>query len=187
MVKVGATRGGSVGCNIWVVLVSGPIRSGKSTVAVALADALDARRVGFGDAVRERVRQLHLPDKRRSWQQIGEQWVEADPVGLCDVVLASVLSSPRLVVDGVRHQSVLSILRARFSDRRLVLAYVHAGENTIRHRLAADGLNSASVDDVLYHSTEHSLTEMKASADIMVDGERSVDVAVRRLKAYLIA
>lgn len=166
--------------------MSGPIRSGKSTVAVAIADALDAQRVGFGDAVRDRVRQQHLPDKRRSWQQVGEQWVEADPVGLCDLVLAPVLSSARLVVDGVRHESVWSILRSRFSDRRLVLAYVHASEEALRHRLAADGLDAASVNDVLYHSTEHDLPKMRAAADVVVDGEQGVDVALRQLKARLI-
>jgi cytidylate kinase len=174
-------------CNSsWVVLVSGPIRSGKSTVAVSIADVLDARRVGFGDAVRERVRQQHLPDRRRNWQQVGEQWVDADPAGLCDVVLAPVLSSARIVVDGVRHETVLSILRARFSHRRLLLVYVHAGEETLRHRLAADGLDSAAVDDVLYHSTEYDLPGMRAAADVVVDGEQSVDVALRQLKARLI-
>jgi hypothetical protein len=155
-------------------------------VAVAIADALDAQRVGFGDAVRERIRTQHLPDRRHNWQQVGEQWVEADPVGLCDVVLAPVLSSARLVVDGVRHETVLSILRARFSRRRLLLAYVHAGEETLRHRLAADGLDSAAVDDVLYHSTEHGLPAMREAAEIVVDGEQSVDVALSRLKACLL-
>lgn len=179
-------QNGSVYISNWVVLVSGPIRSGKSTVAVAIADAFDAQRVGFGDAVRERVRKQHLPDRRHNWQQVGEQWVEADPVGLCDVVLGPVLSSARLVVDGVRHETVLSILRARFSRRRLLLAYVHAGEETLRHRLAADGLDSAAVDDVLYHSTEQDLPGMREAADIVVDGEQSVDVALRRLKACLI-
>ena len=87
---------------------------------------------------------------------------------------------------GVRHERVLSILRARFSDRRLVLAYVHAGEETRRHRLVVDGLVSASVDDVLYHSTERELPEIRTASDIVVDGEQSVNVALRRLKLCLI-
>ena len=97
--------------NQCMILVAGPMRSGKSTLARRIVERFSGVRVSFGDAVRRRVKALGLPDERSLLQQVGEEWVAHDPGGLCDAVLMPSAGELLVVVDGVRHQRVHGLLR----------------------------------------------------------------------------
>src|SRR6266851_9025562 len=97
----------------WMILIAGPVRSGKSTLAKRIAEQFGGMRVGFGDTIRRRAQALGLPDERTFLQQVGQEWVNKDPGGLCDTVLAPSTGEALVVVDGVRHRQVHSLLRAR--------------------------------------------------------------------------
>jgi cytidylate kinase len=163
----------------------GPVRSGKSTLARSLVERFGGVRVGFGDAVRQRTVALGLPDERRFWQQVGEDWVASDPEGLCNAVLASTAGQARVVVDGVRHWHVYGLLRARPDDRRVILAFVDADVQARRARLARDGITAATVDSVLHHSTEKELLRLREVADIVLDGTKDVKHVLPVLEALL--
>jgi predicted kinase len=154
----------------WMILVAGPVRSGKSTLARRIAERFGGIRVGFGDAVRERTRTLGLPDERSFWQQVGEDWVTRDPEGLCDAVLAPTAGQALVVVDGVRHRSVHELLRASAEGRRVVLVFVDADVSVLRDRLAYDGINDEATGRVLSHSTETELPWLRDRANIVADG-----------------
>jgi len=154
----------------WMVLVAGPVRSGKSTLAGRIAERFGGMRVGFGDAVRQRTLELGLPAGRTSWQQVGAQWVAEDPEGMCDAVLANAAGQAVVVVDGVRHQHIYELLRTRAGSRRVVLVYVDADIGVRRQRLALDGLGAADIAQILGHSTEAELPGLRDAADMVADG-----------------
>ncbi|SRR6266496_1222905 len=171
--------------NQWMILIAGPTRSGKSTLAKSIAERFGGVRVGFGDAVRRRVQALGLPIERRFLQQVGEDWVARDPGGLCDAVLTPSAGEAVVVVDGVRHRSVHGLLRARAQGRRAVLVFVDADVLVRRARLALDGINDEAIDEVLNHSTEKELPLLREAADIVVDGTRDTTQALVALEALI--
>jgi cytidylate kinase len=154
----------------WMMLIAGPVRSGKSTLARRVAERFGGIRVGFGDAVRKRTQTLGLPDERSFWQQVGEDWVSRDPRGLCDAVLASAAGEALVVVDGLRHRSVHDLLLARAERQRVVLVFVDADVSVRRDRLASDGISGEAMGQVLSHSTEAELAWLRDRADIVADG-----------------
>lgn len=162
----------------WVIMIAGRVRSGKSTLARHLAARYDGLRVGFGDLVRQRTSLLGLPGERRFWQQVGEQWVTADSAGLCDAAMAPAEGSPIVIVDGVRHEHIYRMLKARAAGRRPVLIFVDTAMEVCRFRLASDGVTEEVIDEVLGHSTESELPLLRRSADFVVDGTRDAAEAL---------
>ena len=169
----------------WLVLIAGPIRSGKSTLARYIAERFGGMPVGFGDAIRERTLALGLPSERASWQQVGERWVAEDPEGLCDAVLAPARDQPLVVVDGVRHRHVCDLLRAREGGRQVVLVYVDADLSIRRARLERDGTRGSAADRILAHSTETELPLLRAISDIVADGTGSAERVLEELRELL--
>lgn len=170
----------------WMILVAGPMRSGKSTLSRRIVERFGGERLGFGDAVRRRAQALGLPDERSSLQQVGEEWVARDPEGLCDAVLAPSAGEALVVVDGVRHQHVHGLLRARAQRRRVVLVFVDAEVSVRRDRLALDGISEQAIDRALSHSTEKELPLLREAADIVVDGTMDPAQVLVALEALIV-
>lgn len=169
----------------WMILVAGPMRSGKSTLARGIIERFGGIRVGFGDAVRRRAQESALPIERRLLQQIGEDWVTHDPEGLCDVVLAPSAGQAMVVVDGVRHERVHGVLRQRAQGRRAMLIFVDADVCVRRDRLALDGIKDEAIEPLLNHSTEKELPLLREAADIVVDGTTDTNQALAALEALI--
>lgn len=169
----------------WMVLIAGPVRSGKSTLARCIAERFDGICVGFGDAVRRRTLALGLAANRSAWQQVGEEWAAGDPGGLCDAVLAAAAGSARVVVDGVRHRHIRDLLLARAGDRPAVLVYVHADMHVRRARLGRDGMSGTAMDRVLSHSTEKELPWLRDAADVVADGTADPEQVLTALERLI--
>ena len=170
----------------WMILVAGPMRSGKSTLARSIIERFGGVRLGFGDAVRRRAQALGWPDERSSLQQVGEEWVAGDPGGLCDAVLAPAEGETLVVVDGVRHEHVHGLLRERAHGRRVMLVFVNAGVSVRRNRLALDGISDQAIDLALNHSTEKELPLLREAADIVVDGTMDTAKVLVALEGLLV-
>ena len=170
----------------WMILIAGPMRSGKSTLARRIVERFGGVRLGFGDAVRRRVQALGLPVERSFLQKVGEEWVARDPGALCDAVLTPSAGEAVVVVDGVRHQHVHGLLRARAQGRRVVLVFVDADVRVRRDRLALDGINVEAIDGVLNHSTEKELPWLREAADMVVDGTMGTTQALVALEALIV-
>jgi cytidylate kinase len=170
----------------WMILIAGPVRSGKSTLAMRVTDRFGGIRVCFGEAVRQRTRVMGLPDERRFWQQVGEEWVTTDPQGLCDATLGSAAGNALVVVDGVRHRRVHDLLQANPEGRQVLMVFVDT-EVSIRHdRLVSDGLNDEAISRVLNHSTERELPWLRDRADIVVDGTGDASEVLGALEILII-
>ena len=95
-----------------VVAFSGKVGSGKSSVSAAVAQKLGWARVGFGDYVRKVALTQHLEATRQTLQDLGQHLLDTDARAFCEAVLAQApISSSPLVIDGVRHEHVLQLLK----------------------------------------------------------------------------
>jgi len=165
-----------------VVAFSGRIASGKSTLSAAFASSMGCPRVGFGDFLRTEAARRRLGQDRDTLQAIGEEWVAADPDGLCRAVLGRALwqGGSALVIDGVRHVGILDRLTTLVSPSPLKLIHVSTPEEIRIARLQSRGENATLLSRHDAHSTEHDVTsELPRRADLLLDGSEALEQLVQ--------
>ena len=172
-----------------VIAFSGAIASGKSTLSEAVALSLGCQRVSFGAYIRYVARTRGLGDSREMLQAIGEELVGRDPEALCRNVLAQVswLPGEQLVVDGVRHISVVDALERLVSPGHLRLVHLVTPPAKRASRLDA---RQERGDLTRYdaHTTEHDVHNGLAErADLVVDGARAIESAIEQVTQWAAA
>ena len=166
---------------------SGGIASGKSTLSEAVAQTLGCPRVSFGSYIREEAISRGLGVDRSVLQELGEELVREDIEKLCKAVLAQALWLPgsAVVVDGVRHVAVAHKLRELATPSEFRLVHVSADGSTRASRLAARGDLADRLIEYERHSTEHDVVRLLPElADLVVDGQRSLDVIIEEVASW---
>ena len=173
------------------IAISGPIGSGKTTVAKALAERVGAQRIGFGDYVRKVARTAGLDSTNRTvLQDLGDVLVRW-PEEMCGEVLRQFPASENapLIIDGVRHVTVLEALRRLVRPRELKLVYLDADRATLLTRWASEG-DQSKVDDPYAHDVEHEVeTLLRTLADIVVDNgsDATLSLVIDKIEGFILA
>ena len=167
-----------------VIGFGGSALSGKSRLSEKVAIALSWPRASFGDYVRHLAFKRGLGLDRATLQTLGKELVESDLESFCRAVLtaANWLPGQPAILDGIRHLSALTTLRAIVAPQRLVLVVVTASESVRRTRLdvrqsTANALQDAvSIDCIDQHSTEKdAVSELPSIADIVLDSSEGLE------------
>lgn len=161
-----------------LVAVAGPMGSGKTSIASALAHATKGRRVSFGDAVRAEAKRRCLPTDRRGLQDLGEILIGEGWASFVELVLAGISDDIEVVVvDGVRHREAVSALGAFASNRRLVLLYVNSDVKARQRRLnSRDGMTAADYRLASAHRIELEVQGLRNLAHVVVDNNDLPDI-----------
>lgn len=165
-----------------IICFSGSIGSGKSSVSKVVAQRLGCKRAGFGDYVRHLVSKAGGdPTSRQELQDLGQLWVEADASAFCDGLLEFVgFEAPEpLIVDGIRHGKVFSLLKQKLHSQQVVLFHLEVDHGTRRSRFGArdgslDGLESALAHVVEQESEEY----LPTIADRLIDTNQRFEQVV---------
>jgi deoxycytidylate deaminase len=119
-----------------VIGITGPVGSGVSTTAKALANQGGFHLVSLAHHIKEELRQKEnlqpitplnektVPDFRRKLQDIGNSRRESSPSYWVDKALLGLPSNKDIVIDGIRNLAEVEALRSKFS--RFFLIAVHA-------------------------------------------------------------
>lgn len=160
---------------------SGQIGSGKSSVSIAVADALGWRRSGFGDYLRgEIARRGGDPDDRKALQDLGQARVDADAEAFCRDVLAAGLFRPGddFVIDGIRHVNIFEILKQVGLPSVAQLVFLSAGDMNRSARVQA----RADAGDFARASRHRVETELREAlpdrADTLVNADQPLEHVV---------
>jgi len=168
---------------------SGRIKSGKSSVSYELARALAWPRVAFGDHLRLLAIKQNLPETRETLQELGAQMVEKDCRGFCMELLKSINWKPgqHLIIDGIRHMSVLMTLRQMVYPAVLKLVYLDADDEILEKRHQASPCGSLrSFVQIEKHSTEKDVViALREAAELRVDSTKSIVETVGLIIAWL--
>jgi dephospho-CoA kinase len=159
-----------------IVGIAGRIASGKSTLARALAGRYSFKLISFGNYVRQeaQARGLDVSD-RQVLQDFGQSLVDESATSFVHGVFHRAHYQPtdRVVLDGVRHESVWDEIVAFGSSHRspVALIFLEMAEEERRRRLTARGL---SLDEALAQDRHKSESDVDArlssKADIHIDG-----------------
>lgn len=170
-----------------VVVISGGIASGKSTVARNIAARLGYIPVSFGALVQRRAIEQGLPVSREVLQDLGAQMISSmGPPGLVHAALdqAGVPGGGHVVFDGVRHVSVLAGIRAIAEEAICVFLSL---DQRLRHQrfvLKDPSSPPISLDEFAAfdgHPVEAETSELKPLADLVVDATTSVETVCDRI------
>lgn len=171
-----------------VLAFSGQIKSGKTTISRAVAEALRCPRVSFGDRVRAVVEGMGLPTSRENLQRTGESLVANNLEQFCRDVLAQAATgaSAHIVVDGVRHVEAAQCLRRLVMPKDFHLVFVETDEATRETRHAARSHSERSLKSYAQHSTELQVaSDLRNHADLTVDGAENLSAVVTRIVALV--
>lgn len=170
-----------------VLALAGKIASGKSTLAVNFAEAVGWPHVSFGDYVRGVARERGLEETREVLQEIGDKFIREDLEGFCKSVLAQADWQPGmpLVVEGIRHAEVNSLLRRMVAPSKYFLVLVSVDDQTRKARLQQEGIDDRElVERVETHPTEEQIkTVLPHIADYKLKGTDPIPVLINQLKA----
>lgn len=169
-----------------VLTFSGKIGSGKSSISAAVAQVLHLPLVSFGGYVRKQAQLQQLEPTRKQLQDLGESLLQTDAQGFCAAVLAQAPSqNAGLVVDGIRHESVLQILRQLVLPQRLIHIHLTLDEALRTERVTQR--QGAIIDEeeqrrIISHPTETQVVDVLPSlADIIVDSVDELDNTVSQV------
>jgi dephospho-CoA kinase len=170
-----------------VIAFSGGIKSGKSTVSSAVAEALGCPRVSFGSYVRTITQLRGLKESRENWQAVGESLIKEDLRQFCAGVLAQSSWEPggALVVDGVRHVEVAQMLKRMVAPSGLRLVYIEADDASREQRHRETSPDEPPLVQLEAHSTEVQVKgELRCLADLVVDGTRSPEKVTSEITSW---
>jgi hypothetical protein len=165
-----------------VFLISGSSRVGKTSLAKEIARLVDGSFVSFGDHVRSIA--ISISDRnannRKILQDLGQQLVDRDPHGFCIAVIerASDSSCAPLVVDGLRHLSLLPILKELLPGRDVSLIFM---ESSLRIRQSRwDGTTSADeIEAFDSHPVETDLSALRQRSDLIINTSDGFETALK--------
>ena len=172
------------------VAFSGGIKSGKSSLSSELAARLNWPRVSFGDRVRTVAQQAGLDAADRDvLQQLGELLVQKDAPKFCADVLAQAdakwTPGEGIILDGLRHAEVVTVLRAMLAPMDLCIILVST-DKKIRESRLPDSAGSSALAEWEKHPMEIQVTDiLPLIADFVVDGSLSITAALDRILGWL--
>ena len=162
-----------------LILFSGPLAVGKSTVTRRLIEEHGFSRVASSAYLKERASQQGLGVDRQTLQEIGDR-LDADTDYrwlIDDVAVPTFEASPlheRWLVDSVRKRRQLDHFRDKFG-RRVLHVHLTAPEKELRRRykerLTDAGHNEGSTTyaDAVAHSNERSARGLVDLADLVLE------------------
>jgi adenylosuccinate synthase len=168
-----------------IVLLSGPVASGKSELGRALVDRFGAVRI----STREVIQSLrpNTPSERKALQRAGDRldretggtWVAQ----YLERRIPELDDDATVVVDSVRIPAQIEAIRRAYGAR-VVHVHVTAPDEVLAQRYAertAEVLELPSYEEVRRSRTERGVSKLAGPADVVLDTDRcrSVDVAVR--------
>ena len=149
-----------------IVLV-GEIGSGKSTFAKYLNELTGTKIISFSFFLKERLKELGREQTRENLQNLGEEYVK-DPSNLLDAILNRDKLKDNFIFDGVRHASILQLIKKKFSP---IIIYFDCSlevrfERCVR-RLGSISFKQFSNES--NHKVEEEIRELKKHADLVFD------------------
>ncbi len=175
------------GCDRHVaLLVIGPRASGKSTVARAVAARLSWGYASFGSYVRDQSRGREAGPSSLRLEEAGHRLIaERGAAGLLADVLASQETTvENMVLDGVRHNSMLEAVNALY--QKVISIYLEVSEQLRSERwLQREGLTNSAGSLRLFEQlsragVERHVFALRPLATITLDGSRPIDELVEQ-------
>jgi cytidylate kinase len=175
-----------------LIAFSGKIGTGKSSISKAVATKLGWPWVSFGEYVRQIAAKQGLEPTRLTWQTVGEALLLADEQAFCKAVLEQApYGFSNIVVDGVRHKTVLESLQKIMLPGRLLHIHLLVDEVTrVERILQREGnlglteLNRADLHPTEQQVAENFISSANAVLNSSLPPEQLIDEVIALVNKY---
>jgi len=171
-----------------VIAFAGQIGSGKSTISIALAEALGLSRASFGDHVRSVAKQRGLTQDRKMLQIIGSELIKNGWGPFCKAVLSQAgwKRGDSIIVDGIRHIEAIETLRQMTAPLKFVQIFISIEEEDRKSRLMSKGIMDKKGKSIIEsHSTEAQVYSLHNEANLVLDGTQPISELVRQIIGFI--
>ena len=169
-----------------IVVLSGPVSAGKSTLARLLHERYGAHSVRTREFIKKRL--PRVKDERRALQRAGERldradngaWVREGLVGVIEAAQAGTTPTGMFVVDSVRIPGQIEAIRQAYGPA-VHHVHLYAEDDELRHRYAQKGERTRELPEyreVQKNKTERGIVELAKLADLVVATDRCSPEAV---------
>ncbi len=161
-----------------VLSIAGPIASGKTTIALAVAAKLGWPYVSFGDYVRGEALTRGLdPNSRLELQRLGNELIDQGWEKFCSSVLSMAKwdRGKSLIIDGVRHTECLETIKTLVKPIDTYLIYIHIDDESRRLRiLDRKIIDAEEIVQIDTHDTEiQVMSKLEPLGDLIINGSLS--------------
>lgn len=171
-----------------IIAFAGQRGSGKTTVSEGVAKVLNWQRASFGEYLRAAAKRQGVADATENLQELGASLAK-DPDRFCDAVLtfSKWEAGEPLIVEGIRHESILESLRRKVAPLEVRLVYLDLSEAERVKRLSRrEPSTELRIHLVENHSTEIEVKSVLAdAADFRVSTEEGTELAVSRIVEWI--
>jgi cytidylate kinase/transcriptional regulator with XRE-family HTH domain len=171
-----------------IIAFTGQRGSGKTTISEGVAKVLNWPRASFGEYLRAAAKRQGVADATENLQELGAALAK-EPDRFCDAVLtfSKWEAGEPLIVEGVRHKTILESLRRKVAPLEVRLVYLDISEKERIKRLAQrESSTEQRIVAVENHSTESQVKNVLSdAADFHVSTEDSADVVVGKIVDWI--
>lgn len=169
-----------------IVVLSGPVGAGKSTLARGLAERYGTRYIRTQDLMRDHAEAVgeSLPAERKALQEFGERLdTETDGKWVADRVAEIVTNDDHtlFIVDAARLKTQVDHLRKAFPTR-VTHIHIDAPREVLSQRYSerdSDLKELSSYEEVAANATEAAVTTLADDADVSIDSNRCTELDVQ--------
>jgi adenylate kinase family enzyme len=169
-----------------VIGISGRIHSGKSTLANEMAKRMCIPKVSFGSFLRRYSEVNSLDLTRISLQDLGQNFVDNSLDEFCNLVLneGGWDKETNLIVDGIRHISVLEKLKELVKPQKFILIFIEVSDEELAKRDIGYQDNQRKIFE--QHLSEiQVISKLKSFADIVVQPDYSLDDIIVQINSFM--
>jgi adenylosuccinate synthase len=163
-----------------IVVLSGPVSAGKSTLEKLLRERYGAHIVRTRDFIKERL--TRVKDERRALQRAGERldradngaWVREGLVRVIEAAQAGTTPTGMFVLDSVRIPGQIEAIRQAYGPA-VHHVHLYAEDEELAQRYAQKGdrtLELPEYCEVQKNKTERGIVELAKLADLVVATDR---------------
>ena len=173
-----------------IIVISGRISSGKSTVAKIISSKHSFPVASFGAYLKHYCESNGLPTDRKTLQDTGEDFVQRDPVNFLKTVVNHFIeNSDILILEGVRHKIIFDEVQ-NICQRKLAI-FVDADQNT-RYKRYYDRNKDTEYSKTLEqfiesdnHIVEQGIDSLKSLCDIIIDSTKQFPEMQSNVEAFV--
>lgn len=169
-----------------IIGILGKIHAGKSTLARELSRELNVPIISFGGYLRNFSESNGLPTDRISLQDLGSKRISEDAMKfLQDVLSCSDLNTEIIIIEGIRHRSVLDALKSMFKVSYFIYCETPFEERYKRYidRDETKKLTIGEFQDIDNHLVEQEIEKLKKYCQI-VSNEIDINAIKSKIESY---
>ncbi|MBI9013902.1 MAG: AAA family ATPase [Clostridiales bacterium] len=171
-----------------IIMFSGKVGSGKTSLSKQLANDLQAEYISFGEYVVHIAKKNDLNhDNRKVLQNIGEEQIRKGWHQFCNGLLNynTIVDFKLLVVDGMRHIDCYNTFQEMYPGEEIIILYINIDNSVSLQRQKKLDSEINYGKNGLHMTEKEVVTTIPYIADLILDGTKDINTLLNEVKLFI--